>query len=95
MGFRLNVSAFVLTLSRAKAHQDGSLGYKCLAIEARLNVDCNSRRKLPPIKSINMLEAKSLAAVVLQSFEDARKLKGQDQKYQDALAKNKPREGKG
>ena len=34
-----------------------------------------------------MLEAKSLAAVVLQSFEDARKLKGQDQKYQDALTK--------
>ncbi len=34
-----------------------------------------------------LLEAKSLAAVVLQSFEDARKLKGKDQKYQDALAK--------
>jgi len=34
-----------------------------------------------------LLEAKSLAAAVLQSFEDARKLKGQDQKYQDALTK--------
>jgi len=34
-----------------------------------------------------LLEAKSLAAVVLQSFEDARKLKGQGQTYQDALAK--------
>lgn len=34
-----------------------------------------------------LLEAKSLAPVVLQSFEDARKLKGQGQKYQDALAK--------
>jgi hypothetical protein len=34
-----------------------------------------------------LLEAKSLAAVVLQSFEDVRKMKGQGQKYQDALAK--------
>lgn len=34
-----------------------------------------------------LLEAKSLAPMVLQSFEDARKLKGQGQKYQDALAK--------
>lgn len=34
-----------------------------------------------------LLEAKSLAAVVLQSFENARKLKGQGQTYQDALAK--------
>ena len=34
-----------------------------------------------------LLEAKSLAAVVLQCFEDARKLKGQGQTYQDALAK--------
>ena len=34
-----------------------------------------------------LLEAKSLAAVAFQSFEEARKLKGDDQKYKDALAK--------
>ena len=34
-----------------------------------------------------LLEAKSLAATVLKSFEDAKKLQGQGQRYQDALAK--------
>jgi chromosome segregation ATPase len=34
-----------------------------------------------------LLEAKTLAAVAFQSFEEARKLKGDDQKYKDALAK--------
>ena len=50
----------------------------------------------PVIKNIDyreaereyLLEAKSLAAVAFQSFEEARKLKGQDQKkYKEALAK--------
>ena len=39
------VSALAHKLSHVKAHQDDSLGYDCLDLEARLNVDCDFRAK--------------------------------------------------